>query len=251
MARAILLDTHCHLDQYADPHAVVRSLDRVAMVMVAVTASPSAFGHLRRRFEGERHLRFALGVHPLHAAELPEIEWQLFNRYLPETKYIGEVGLDFSPQGIGSRTEQEQAFCRILQALVGRNKVLSIHSRRAEARVLDLLSEFNAKPAIFHWYSGPLGVLDRILNVGHYCSFNPAMVRSEPGQQVIAQVPKSHVLVETDGPYVMVGGRPVLPTDVNIVYQYLAKKWAQPVTAVVDQVYSNFMNLMADNTPKE
>jgi TatD DNase family protein len=244
MVRAVLIDTHCHLDQYADPFAIVRSLDSVALMMVAVTTTPSAFGRLRHRFGGERHLRLALGIHPLHAGMLPDFEWRLFNHYLPETKYVGEVGLDFSPQGSGSRVEQEQAFRRVLQAATGHNKVLSIHSRRAEARVLDLLNEFDAEPAIFHWYSGSLGVLDHIIEVGHYCSLNPAMVRSEHGRQIIDRVPRSRVLVETDGPYVRIGNRPATPADANIVYQYLAKRWAQSTTTVVDHIYSNFIALL-------
>ena len=94
MAKVALLDTHCHIDQYEKPLAVIRSLDTTAILAVAVTTSPSAFALLHRRFAGERHLRFALGVHPLHAAALPESEWRLFDRYLAETRYVGEVGLD-------------------------------------------------------------------------------------------------------------------------------------------------------------
>src|SRR5215469_15406930 len=101
MTKPVFIDTHCHIDQYEEPLAVIRSLDTTAIVAIAVTTSPSAFEFLRHRFADERHLRFALGVHPLHAAALPESEWTLFNRYLTQTRYVGEVGLDFSPLGIG------------------------------------------------------------------------------------------------------------------------------------------------------
>ncbi len=67
------------------------------------------------------------------------------------------------------------------------------------------------------------------------------MVSSERGQKVIERVLRSQVLVETDGPYVRIGGRPALSTDVDIVYRHLARNWAQPVTKVVDQVFNNFM----------
>lgn len=245
MAKPIFIDTHCHIDQYEKPLAVIRSLDSSAIVAVAMTTSPSAFIILRRRFADERHLRFALGLHPLHAAALPESEWALFARYLTETRYIGEVGLDFSSQGMSSRTGQERAFRRVLQAVAGSNKVLSIHSRRAEVSVLDLLHEFKARSAVFHWYSGPLGVLDRILEAGHYCSVNPAMIRSVHGQKVIERLPKTRVLVETDGPYVKIGGRPATPKDVELVYQYLSERWGQSIPQVVEQVYSNFLTLLA------
>jgi TatD DNase family protein len=245
MTKPVFIDTHCHIDQYEEPLAIIRSLDTKAIVAIAVTTSPSAFEFLRHRFADERHLRFPLGVHPLHAAALPESEWTLFNRCLTQTRYVGEVGLDFSPLGIGSRIEQERAFRRVPRAVAGSNKMLSIHSRRAEATVLDLLLEFSIRPAVFHWYSGPLGVLDHILEAGHYCSVNPAMVRSTPGRKVIERLPKARVLVETDGPYVKIGGRPATPTDVELVYRYLAGRLGQSIPQVVEQVYSNFMALLA------
>ncbi len=49
------------------------------------------------------------------------------------------------------------------------------------------------------------------------------MVSSERGQKVIERVLRSQILVETDGPYVRIGGRPALPTDVDIVYRHLAR----------------------------
>src|SRR5258708_37413418 len=104
MAKSIFIDTHCHIDQYEKPLAVIRSLDSSAIVAVAMTTSPSPFFLLRRRFADERHLRFALGLHPLHAAAPPESECALFARCLPETRYIGEVGMDFSSPGINCKT---------------------------------------------------------------------------------------------------------------------------------------------------
>ncbi len=57
MPKVALLDTHCHIDQYERPDAVIRSLDATAIITIAGTASPSDFVLLRRRFAGERHLR--------------------------------------------------------------------------------------------------------------------------------------------------------------------------------------------------
>ena len=105
--------------------------------------------------------------------------------------------------------------------------MLSIHSRRAEVTVLEFLLEFKTRPTVFHWYSGPLGVLDQILRSGHYCSLNPAMIRSTHGQQVMGRLPKERVLVETDGPYVKIGGRPETPKDIDLVYRYLSEHWDQ------------------------
>src|SRR6266567_9644753 len=117
MTKHVFIDTHCHIDQYEEPLTIIRSLDTTAIMAIAMTTSPSAFVQLRRRFADERHLRFALGVHPLHAASLVESEWALFKRCLAETRYIGEVGLDFSKVGVRRRMEQEREVRRKIKAV--------------------------------------------------------------------------------------------------------------------------------------
>lgn len=239
-----MIDTHCHLDEYPDLAAVVRGLESAGVTTVAVTSFPSAFVRLRDRVRGQRRVRIALGLHPLHAAALPDAEWRLFDRFLDQTSYVGEVGLDFSPQGIATRPAQERAFRRVLQAVAGRGKFLSIHSRRAEEAVLEALNAYAAAPAVFHWYSGSLRSLDRVLAAGHYCSFNPAMVASARGRTIIAHVPRDRVLAETDGPFVRVVGRPAAPPDVSVVYRHLARQWQEEVSIVVDQLRWNLLALI-------
>lgn len=113
--------------------------------------------------------------------------------------------------------------------------------------MLDLLTESGAGPVIFHWYSGPLKVLDGLLEAGHYCSFNPAMVRSKKGQEIIRRVPRHRALAETDGPFVKVGRRQANPGDIRIVYEHLSELWEEPIDTVVKSVYLNFMSLLSDS----
>lgn len=247
MARRIMVDTHCHIDQYPDPLAQVRALDGTAVAAVAVTSTPRAFEALRRRLGSERQARIALGVHPLLASTLNEYDWRIFEKHVTETRYVGEVGLDFSPEGRATREVQERAFERVLRAVAGRRRrLLTVHSRGAERAVLDLLTESGARPAVFHWYSGPFKVLDGLLEAGHYCSFNPAMVRSKKGQEIIRRVPRNRALAETDGPFVRIGRRPATPGDVQVVYEYLAKLWQEPTESVIEFLYRNFTSLLSD-----
>jgi TatD DNase family protein len=93
VARAIMLDTHSHIDEYPDPLATIRALDGTAVAAVAVTSTPRAFEVLRRRFGSERRVRLALGVHPLRVSMLSEADWRIFERHAMNARYIGEVGL--------------------------------------------------------------------------------------------------------------------------------------------------------------
>jgi len=245
MVKSYLLDTHCHLDEYPDPRAVVRSLDGTQVAAVAMTALPSGFERLRSLLGGERLWRLALGVHPLAARSLTDREWRLFAKYLPETGFVGEVGLDCSPEGVGSRMTQENAFHRVLQAISGQGKIVSVHSRRAEAAVVAALDEHRMSPVIFHWYSGSLRTLEHVVQGGHYFSINPAMVRGAQGQKIVERIPRERILAETDGPFVRVGSRAAVPTDAMDVYQHLAKAWRQPLQETIDAVYANYQLLRA------
>lgn len=238
------VDTHCHVFQYRDPDAVLASLAANDTFVIAMTEAPSIYERLRTRARSHTRVRLALGVHPLLVHRFPELEWELFRRYLETTSYIGEVGLDFSRAGRATRAFQETAFRKVLAAVAGRAKLLSLHSRGAEAAVLELLQEAMVGPCIWHWYTGSLKTLDALLADGHAVSINPAMIQSPRGKQIIARVPPKQALVETDGPYVRIAGHPATPIDVRRVYESLAEFWQEPLEAVRERVYSTFRALL-------
>ena len=243
-----LVDTHCHLDQFRDPEAVVRNL-RGGLV-IAVTTAPSTFAALKRRIGRTPGVRIALGAHPHHVADFPPVEWRLFESYLPTTHYVGEVGLDFSSRFVGTREAQVRAFRRVLTMLGDRtgtprvSRLVSVHSRRAEGAVLDLLVELRIAPVVFHWYTGSSANLERLLAEGHYCSFNPAMLRTRPGSACIRRVPPERALCESDGPFVRVNGGPARPFHVAEVYARLATEWGVPITEVAARNMANLRMLM-------
>ena len=128
---------------------------------------------LRRRY---KHIRLALGLHPLRAKEHAK-EYSKFRQYIDETSYIGEVGLDFSREGFSTKDVQIKSFKFVLDCIRTKNKILSLHSRRAEKETLEMLIEKGIENAIFHWYSGSLNVLRNIANSGFFFSINSAMIQ--------------------------------------------------------------------------
>jgi TatD DNase family protein len=238
------VDSHCHVFQYRDPEAILAPLEACDTIVVAMTEAPSVYERLRHRARAHARVRLALGVHPLLVHRFPALEWELFRRYLETTSYIGEVGLDFSRAGRATRAVQETAFRKVLAAVGGRAKLLSLHSRGAETAVLEHLQQAAVGPCIWHWYSGSLATLDALLADGHAVSINPAMLQSSRGKQVIARVPPQQALVETDGPYARIDGQPAVPSDVRYVYDYLAALWQEPLEAVTERVYGTFRALL-------
>jgi TatD DNase family protein len=105
------------------------------------------------------------------------------------------------------------------------NKVLTVHSRRASAQVIDAVGLSYPGVVILHWFSGPLKDLERAAATGMYFSVNPAMGRSANGRKLVVAMPRDRVLTETDGPFVQVAGRPAVPQDTAEVLTLLGELW--------------------------
>lgn len=239
-----MLDCHCHIDLYPDPSAVAQRAQAAGVFTVIVTNLPSAYEKSRPHVAARRSLRLALGLHPL-LAEQHSQERARFKTLIDDTSFIGEVGLDFSPEGRRTAEIQTESFEFVLASLGQKPKFISLHSRRAEARVLELLKAAHRTPAVFHWYSGSLKALDLALGEGHYFSVNPAMVASTSGQKVIRAIPKDRILTETDGPFVTIGNRKAEPTDIWRVEQALAEIWGVTPLEVRRIVADNFRTVLA------
>lgn len=224
----MIIDTHCHFDMIPNPEAYISAREKAGDVVIGMTNLPSHFRMGQPHLNKFKHIRLALGFHPLLAAE-NKSELALFRKFLSQTSYIGEIGLDFSRDGISTKDDQISVLRELLAELRGKKKIISVHSRKAEKNLLELLAEYDIKNVIFHWYSGPIGLIDNILDRGYYFSVNEAMCLSKNGQAILNKLPKERILTETDAPY---NER----TDVRKVLQYLRMS--------EEDVYHNLMCLL-------
>ena len=238
-----MLDTHCHIDLYPDPTRVAQAAERAGVSTIVVTNLPSAYQKAAPHIKQFKRLRLALGLHPL-VAEQHAKERAAFARLVSDCFYIGEVGLDFSREGYATKDIQIESFRFVLETLRDTPKLITLHSRRAEATVLEMLDEFGRTPVIFHWYSGPIKVLNAALEAGHYFSINPAMTQSPGGQKIITALPPERILTETDGPFMKVGTRTAVPADVVQVEKELATRWGQTRDEASERIQSNFSTLL-------
>jgi TatD DNase family protein len=137
---------------------------------------------------------------------------------LPSATFVGEIGLDASPEFYHSFGEQERIFTTILAACAksGR-RILSLHSVRCAPRVLkhveDHLSSDRAR-VVFHWFTGSPADAKKAIRLGCYFSINSAMLASSKARALIQGLPKDRLLTETDGPFVHVNNGPARPSNV-------------------------------------
>ena len=223
---ARLVDLHCHLDLYPDYPDSFEECDRDGVFTVAVTTTPKAWPRNRDLAASSRHVRAALGLHPQLVAERAK-ELALWEEYLPEAKYVGEVGLDAGRRFYRSFYVQKQVFQRVLRCCAAAGgKIVTVHSVRAATAVLDLI-ESNMPPdrgrVVLHWFTGSRAEAVRAVNLGCYFSINMEMLRSERHRDLVASLPMESLLTETDGPFTRHGERPTRPKDVEVAIEGIAQ----------------------------
>jgi len=179
----MIVDTHCHYDMMPNPIRYINDVERRGDIVIGMTNLPSHYQMGRSHIQSYRHVRMALGFHPLLATDNMH-ELKLFKELLNTTSYIGEIGLDFSREGYKTKDMQMRVLFQILSMLKGSTKIVSVHSRQAEKEVLSLLQRNSIKNAVFHWYTGSIGLMDEIISCGYYFSVNEAMTKSVNGRKL-------------------------------------------------------------------
>jgi TatD DNase family protein len=244
----MIIDTHCHIDMYPNPIQVLNECEKRGVTVISMTSLPSHFEMGYNHFLDKKKVRQALGFHPLIVKNYDAVEILKFEKLINNTSYIGEIGLDFSRQGINTKDFQIQIFTKILSIIKNNNsrKIISLHSRGAEKEVLKYLIENNIKHAIFHWFSGNVGLIEDILKAGYYFSINTSMIRSKKGCDIISRIPLNKLLIESDGPYIENKGKPIYPYDLMEVYNYIALKNDFTVEESITAIKTNFNTLLED-----
>jgi TatD DNase family protein len=242
-----LVDLHCHLDLYPDPEKAIAEAATADIYTLTVTTTPRAWPRNRAMTESTRCVRAGLGLHPQLVAERFD-ELDLWEKYLPEATYIGEVGLDAGPRHFRSIDLQKQVFERILKLCADAGgKILSVHSVRSATAVLDLV-EATLPPkrgkVVLHWFTGTKSEARRAIEIGCYFSVNAAMLANERGRDIAAVIPSDRLLTETDGPFTSVGSRPARPSDVAFVVDRLAALRSTSPDNLADTVLSNLRALV-------
>lgn len=239
-----LVDAHCHIDMYHDPHAAALQAERLAIKTVAVTNLPSHFQIGMQHLRAFRWVRLGLGLHPLMARSHSH-EYEGFRQLLNRTAYVGEVGLDFSSAGRDTRTTQLESFRFVLECVSGRQLFISVHTRSAEEDALALLRHYRISPVVLHWFTGSATLATEAIEAGHYFSINPAMLSGKRSLDIIRAIPRERILTESDGPYCLIRERPAHPSDMRLVLALLADAWNVDAGEAARQVSENFKTLTA------
>ncbi len=245
-----MIDLHCHLDLYPNPEAVAARASAEGIYVLAVTTTPRAWVGTRAVFSRFARIRVALGLHPQVVHERHS-EVEMLCGLLREARYVGEIGLDGSPEYASSLALQQRVLGRILAGCADAGgRVMSIHSRGASSALLDALEAHpRAGLPVLHWFSGSPKELERAVRLGCWFSVGPAMLRGQKGQALLKAMPPDRVLTESDGPFATQQNTPLMPWDVNIAERGLRELWGLSAAETSERLAQNLRALTAATFP--
>ena len=196
-----MIDTHAHLNEIENIHeAILRAREVGLKGIVAVgmdLLSNQRTLDLASEFPEMVHP--AIGYHPWSInQETKEENLKFIEKNLANCIALGEVGIDYKTKV--KKPLQWEIFAKLLSIALRYNRPVIVHSRFSHKRSHQMVKDAEIKKAVFHWYSGPLEILTKIIDQGYYVSATPALAYSPPHQTAIIAAPLERILVETDSP---------------------------------------------------
>ncbi|MEM1525228.1 MAG: TatD family hydrolase [Nitrososphaerales archaeon] len=243
-----LVDTHIHLsDPEYEPifNSLEQIINNMNIILIAVSMD---------KVTSEKTLQIAnrlrdkvipfVGIHPWSAKNENLDEFQAFlNKEIDKIMGIGEIGLDKKYVSDDySYQLQKQVFNSLLQIAERYELPVSIHSRNSQSDVFEILTTYNLKSVLLHWFSGDVKDLSKAINYGYFISFGPSLVYSKKAQMLAKKALKELILTETDGPVnynACFEGKIGLPTFLPSVIFTLSSILKMSYNEIASMIYEN------------
>lgn len=198
----VFVDAHAHLDQYADEVVddILLDLERREILTLSPSMDPESFARTQAIARRSPYVIPGFGLHPWKAHELsgllPELEG-LF----AAAPFIGEIGLDYRwVEDPSTYPSQRLVYEFQLEVARDHGKMVNIHTAGAERDALEIAKASGIERVIVHWYSGPLDVLDEMIEQGFMFTVGVELLSSSSIRDIALRIPGDQLLTETDNP---------------------------------------------------
>jgi len=269
----MLIDSHCHLDDYEDLPQILANARNAGvgkLLAIGIGDGPDtmhrALDLAHAHSEGDIQIWATAGIHPQEAHHAtPENLAKLASLAAdPRCLAVGEIGLDYYHVDNPDIPTQQAAFIAQMKIAADAGKPITIHCRTSELAVpaakakyepadawedlLRLISEHwipTGLPGVMHCFSGNQSQAARSLAAGFYLSFagNVTYPKSTNIQAVAASAPPDRILVETDAPFlapIPLRGQTNEPANVAHTARFVAELRGISEEKLAELTTSNF-----------
>jgi len=249
----MLIDAHVHLDKYGDLlDEALRQIETERIFTVATAMDVPSYLEMQKIGERSELVLPTFGIHPRRAAEyadrLPEL-----SRYIEMSPAIGEIGLDFHwVKDASTYSAQRKVLEYFIAAAAEQKKFVNLHTKAGEKETLDLLEKYDVRRAIIHWYSGPLDILQAMIDFGCYFTIGVEVHYSDHIKEIAKLIPNHLLLAETDNPgalrWLKKNDEIGMPKAIIDVVEALADLRQSTTDAIVQVIHRNFSQLVANDS---
>lgn len=250
------VDTHCHFDFPPFTGDEVPSIDRAARAGVDAIIVPAIeAAYFERVLDlARRHdaLYAALGLHPIviehhldeHLDRLDAVLQTAENKLVA----IGEIGLDLYREN--PQFERQQTILDAQLRLAKRHDLpVILHSRRTHDKLAMHLKRIDLpRRGVVHGFSGSLQQAQRFIELGYHIGVGGTITypRASKTRDVMARLPLSALLLETDAPDMPLNGfqgQPNRPEQAARVFTALCELRPEPAAVIADALLENTRTL--------
>lgn len=244
----MLIDIHAHLDfkQFDNDREEVIKKAQKANVKAIINNGTDPETNRKTIELAKKYnvIKPALGLYPVYGAKLTDEELDEEFKFIESSKPValGEVGLDLKE--LPDLKKQKEVFERFIK-LSNKLKIpLIVHSRKAEQETLDCLMSSEAKLVNMHCFSGKISLAKKIEDHGWFLSIPPNIVFSEHFQGLVKAISLSHLLTETDSPFLSnVKGERNEPANVAVTVKKIAELKGLDPLETENNLFLNFSRL--------
>lgn len=246
------IDTHCHFDFPPFSGDEVQSIAHAAEAGVeAIIVPATEAAHFDRVLDlARRHdaLYAALGLHPIVIERHLDEHLDRLDAVLqtPQKKLvaIGEIGLDLYRDD--PHFERQQTILDAQLRLARRHDLpVILHSRRTHDKLAMHLKRIDLpRRGVVHGFSGSLQQAQRFIDLGYKIGVGGTITypRASKTRDVMAQLPLSALVLETDAPDMPLNGfqgQPNRPEQAARVFASLCELRDEPDEVIADALHAN------------
>ena len=250
------IDTHCHFDFPPFSQSWPESLQLASQAGVSDIIIPTVSLDNFERVWGLVHqystLHAAMGFHPLYLNIFKDEHLDVLTDYLNQKSNkcvaIGEIGFDLYMQ--------EPLFEHQLRVLSAQLKLAKqfdlpviLHSRKSHDQLAAILRRQDV-PArgVVHGFAGSLSQAQTFVKLGYYIGVGGTITyeRANKTRQVMAELPLTSLILETDAPDMPVSGfqgEPNRPERIPLIFRSLCELRNESPDEIALQLYDNSLML--------
>jgi TatD DNase family protein len=255
-------DTHCHFDfppfSGDEPACLEKAAQAGVQQIIVPAVTADRFVGILKLARQYAPLFAALGLHPLYIAQHHEQQLELLASFLaslpPKLVAVGEIGLDLymaEPQ-----FERQQALLKAQLKLAKQYSLpVILHSRRSHDQLAAILRRADVpRRGVVHGFAGSLAQAQAFIRLGYYIGVGGTISyeRAQKTRHVMAQLPLSSLLLETDAPDMPLAGyqgQANRPERAAEVFQVFCQLRAESPDDIAAQLQHNAQSLFALPAP--